>query len=52
MTVTAGGAEIANWALEEISVTARADGFHIKAEGEEIVLNIADAERFAIEIGI
>jgi hypothetical protein len=52
MTVTAGDSEIANWALDEISVVAKADGFHIKAEGEEIVLNIADAERFAVEIGL
>jgi hypothetical protein len=52
MIVTSGGTEVADWALEEIVIASRSDGFHIKAEGEEIVLNITDADRFATEVGL
>ena len=42
MIVTAGASPVASWALEEISVHSLPDGFHIKAEGEEIILNVSD----------
>jgi hypothetical protein len=28
------------------------DGFHVRAEGEEIVLNIEDDARFALDLGL
>jgi hypothetical protein len=52
MVVTAGGKALANWAIDEIQVTPRSDGFHIEAEGEEVVLNVSDGNRFARELGI
>jgi hypothetical protein len=52
MTVTAGSSQVANWALEEIRVLSLPDGFHIKAEGEEVILNVDDKSRFAIEVGL
>lgn len=52
MSVTAGGSQIADWALQDISIAPLPDGFHIEAEGEEVVLNVTDGARFAAEIGI
>ncbi|MDH3189278.1 MAG: hypothetical protein OEM39_01355 [Acidimicrobiia bacterium] len=51
MTVTAGGAHVANWALKDITISSLPDGFHIEAEGEEVILNLTDEERFARAIG-
>jgi len=52
MTVKAGESEVADWALEEIKVSSLPDGFHIVAEGEEVVVNVTDNKRFASEIGL
>lgn len=52
MRVTAGGSYVANWALHEIAISPQGDGFHIEAEGEDVIINLADRERFATEIGI
>ena len=50
--VTAGGSEIGDWAMEEIRVNALADGFHLRAEGEEVVLAIDEDAQFALDIGL
>ncbi len=52
MRVTADGTFVANWALHEIAISPQGDGFHIEAEGEEVILNLIDPEKFATEIGI
>lgn len=51
MIVTAGGEAIAEWVWDEIRISASPDGYHIKAEGEEVVLNVTDGARFANELG-
>ena len=43
---------IADWSLDEIRVNARSDGFHIKAEGEEIILDLAQDAEFAVALGL
>ncbi len=50
MVVTTGHQVVADWSLDEITISPHFDGFHIQAEGEEIVLNVSDERRFAIEI--
>jgi hypothetical protein len=50
MVVSAGETQLANWALSDITISSLLDGFHISAEGEEVVLNVTDATRFAVEI--
>jgi hypothetical protein len=50
MIVTAGRDALADWAVEDIKVHSLPDGFHIQAEGEEIVINVSDGPRFASEI--
>lgn len=52
MTVKAGESEVADWALDEIKISSLPDGFHIEAEGEEVVVNVMDDERFAAEMGL
>lgn len=52
MRVAAGEIEIADWSLEEIRVAALADGFHVRAEGEEVVLEVEEDGRFAIDLGL
>lgn len=52
MVVTVGGQKLADWPMDEIGVVARSDGFHIQAEGEEVVLNVSDGISFARELGL
>ena len=52
MTLTAGERTVANWPLEELDIVVRADGFHIRVDGEEMVLNVTDAKAFAAALGI
>ena len=52
MTVTSGGAPVADWSLGEIEIRSRPDGFHIYAEGEKIILNVTDRLSFANAVGL
>ncbi len=55
LRVAAGGVEIGDWALDEIRVVAQEDGFHVRAEGDEIILAVPDtrvAAEFAVEAGL
>lgn len=52
MKLAAGEVEIADWSLEEIRVAALQDGFHVRAEGEEVVLKVEDDGHFAIDLGL
>ncbi|MGA7096813.1 MAG: hypothetical protein WB245_04525 [Acidimicrobiia bacterium] len=52
MKMTAGEVEVADWSRDEIRVSALADGFHVRAEGEEIVLDVTEDARFALELGL
>lgn len=48
----AGEAELGDWALSEIRVNALPDGFHVRAEGEEILLEVTEDAEFAVELGL
>jgi hypothetical protein len=47
-----GGEEIADWAREEMRINALPDGFHIRAQGESIVLDVTEDARFAVDLGL
>lgn len=51
LKVTSQLHEIGDWDLTEISSRVRADGCHITAEGEELVVSVAELFRFAEAIG-
>ena len=52
MKLTAGEDEIAAWGRGEIRINALPDGFHVRAEGEEIVLDVDEDAQFAIDLGL
>jgi len=52
MTVTADRKPVAVWSLDDITIAERPDGFHIEAEGEEIILNVTEDALFAKEISL
>lgn len=52
LTVISGLRELANWPLDSVEVSALSDGFHIRADGEEIVLDVLDSSEFASTLGI
>jgi hypothetical protein len=51
MTFTSGNREIGDWALRDIAVASKSDGFHIKLEDEEVVLNVTESDRFRSVLG-
>ena len=52
MSVKTGEVEVADWGLDEIRVTALENGFHIRAEGEVVVLDVTNDAEFAVELGL
>ena len=52
LRLRSGDTEIADWSLHEIRVNAQGDGFHIKAEGEEIILDLIQDAEFAVALGL
>ncbi len=49
---TEGGMEIGSWPLSEVGVHAEDDGFHLRMEGEYVVLRTEDDGRFALALGL
>ncbi len=46
------GQEVADWDRSEMRINALPDGFHIRAEGESVVLDVTEDARFALELGL
>jgi len=44
--------ELGRWSLSDIGVAAKLDGFHLRIEGEELVISTNDDARFALALGI
>ena len=51
-TLKSGDVEVGDWARNEIRVSPMLDGFHIRAEGEEIILDVTDDAHFALDLGL
>ena len=52
LVVRSSSGLVADWQITEIDITTRPDGFHIEAEGEEVLLNVTESNRFAVELGV
>jgi hypothetical protein len=52
LVVTSGEKPLADWSLNELQVSSLPDGFHVKAGGEEVILNVTDSAGFAGQLGI
>lgn len=51
--IAAGEAEIGDWARDEVRIHADDDGFHLRAEGEEVILDVSDDDAaFAVDYGL
>ena len=50
--IAAGSAEIGDWTKDEVRVHADDDGFHLRAEGEEVILDLAEDAQFAVDFGL
>jgi hypothetical protein len=50
--LVAGGSEIANWDLNDISIEESGGVFRIVADGEALLLQLSDAKRFAGTVGV
>lgn len=44
--------ELGRWPLSDIGIAAKLDGFHLRIEGEELVVSTNDDARFALALGI
>lgn len=44
--------ELGRWSRREVRVNALDDGFHLRAEGEEVILDITDDAAFAVAYGL
>lgn len=52
LRLSSGGIEIANWQLDEVRISARPDGFHVKKAGEEVILTIQQDAEFAVALDL
>jgi hypothetical protein len=50
--ITSGEIQIGDWSREEVRINADVDGIHVRAEGEELVLDLDRDAEFAIEVGL
>lgn len=50
--IRAGEVEIGDWSREEVRINADTDGIHLRAEGEEVVLDLEKDAEFAVEVGL
>ncbi len=52
LEIRSGDVEIGDWSREEVRINADVDGIHVRAEGEEVVLDLARDAEFAVEVGL
>lgn len=52
LSLKAGGAEIGDWDLNDITIEEGAGGFRLLAEDEVLILTLTDAKRFAGIVGV
>ncbi|MDP3983827.1 MAG: hypothetical protein Q8Q52_02320 [Acidimicrobiia bacterium] len=50
--ISAAADVIGDWLLEEVGIRATDDGFHLLAEGEEVVIRTDNDPEFAVAIGL
>lgn len=50
--ITAGDIEIGDWSRDEVRINADVDGIHVRAEGEELILDLTRDAEFAVEVGL
>jgi hypothetical protein len=52
LRLVSGYGELGRWPLSELGIAAKLDGFHLRIEGEELIVSTNDDARFALALGI
>lgn len=52
ITLHMGDALIADWTVDRVSITREERGFRIVADGEDLIVDVAEPNRFALEVGL
>jgi len=52
LRLSSGGVEVASFRLGEVLINAKADGFHIRRAGEDMILNITQDAEFAVALDL
>jgi hypothetical protein len=52
LTMSIGTEQVAEWHRDNMRIQALPDGFHIRAEGEAVVLDVTNEAKFALELGL
>jgi hypothetical protein len=52
LRLVSGHGELGRWPISEVGVAAKLDGFHLRIEGEELIVSTNDDARFALALGI
>ena len=51
LTVSTSDRQLGEWPLSALEISSQTDGFHMRLDGQEVVLSVADSARFALELG-
>ena len=52
LSIDGAAGNIGTWPREHVRIDARDDGFHVRIEGEEVLLNLTEDAEFAVAMGI
>ncbi|MDH3500563.1 MAG: hypothetical protein OEM97_10600 [Acidimicrobiia bacterium] len=52
LALSAVAGELGRWPREDVSVVALPDGFHLRADGEEVILSVTEDAAFAVALGL
>lgn len=52
LSIDGAAGNLGRWPRQQLRVAAREDGFHLRIEGEEIILNLTDDAEFAVAMGV
>ncbi len=52
ISLRARSGDLGYWPRSAVRINAREDGFHLQADGEEVILDISDDAEFALACGL
>lgn len=52
MSIRAGSTQIGSWSMGDVGIRGEDDGFHLRVDGEEIVVTLEDEAGFARAVGL
>jgi hypothetical protein len=52
MILHTGSTILGDWALDELRIRGEDDGFHVRLEGEEVIIRTNDDPGLALELGL